>query len=312
MKVLVTGGAGFIGSSFVKSLIRKGKEVRVLDSYRRGTASRLSSYKDDIEIINGDIRNKATVKKALKNVDYVYHFAYINGTKNFYKYPYEVLEVGIKGIYNLFDCFKKAPISHFILASSSEVYQQANIIPTPENIECKVPDVFNPRFSYGSGKILSEILAIHSKNLFDKLTIFRPHNVYGPDMGNDHVVPELINKIKKIGNNKTLKIQGTGQETRSFIYIDDFIRALNLVVSKTRKFQLYNIGTDEEITIKNLTKKILKNFNQNQVKIISEKIFEGSTVRRCPDVKKLRKLGFTPKINLDKGLKKTIEWSKKS
>ena len=130
-------------------------------------------------------------------------------------------------------------------------------------------------------------------------------------MGNDHVVPELINKIKNIGNNKTLKIQGTGRETRSFIYIDDFIRALNLVVSKNRKFQLYNIGTDEEITIKNLTKKILKNFNQNQVKILSEKIFEGSTLRRCPDVKKLSKLGFTPRTNIDKGLKKTIEWSKK-
>lgn len=312
MKVLVTGGAGFIGSSFVKSLIKKGKYVRVLDNYRRGGVSRLSSYKDDIEIINGDIRNVEIVKKALKNIDVVYHFAYINGTKNFYKHPYEVLEVGIKGIYNLFDCFKKIPISHFILASSSEVYQQANIIPTPENIECKVPDVFNPRFSYGSGKILSEILSINSNNLFDKLTIFRPHNVYGPDMGNDHVVPELINKIKNIGNNKTLKIQGTGRETRSFIYIDDFIRALNLVVSKTRKYQLYNIGTDEEITIKNLAKKILKNFNQNQVNILSEKIFEGSTIRRCPDIKKLRKLGFTPKINLDKGLKKTIEWSKKS
>ena len=119
MKILVTGGAGFIGSSFVKSLIKKGNEVRVLDSYRRGGIGRLSTYKDDIEIINGDIRNKEIVKKALKNVDCVYHFAYINGTKNFYKYPYEVLEVGIKGIINLFDCFKKIPISHFILASSS-------------------------------------------------------------------------------------------------------------------------------------------------------------------------------------------------
>ena len=310
MTILVTGGAGFIGSACVLNLIKKGKNVRVLDNYRRGGLSRLSKYKNDIDIINGDIRNKETVKKALKNIETVYHFAYLNGTKNFYEYPYEILEVGIKGIYNLFDCFKSKPINHFILASSSEVYQQANIIPTPEKIECKVPDVFNPRFSYGSGKILSEILSIHSDNLFNKLTIFRPHNVYGPDMGNDHVIPELINKVKSIGDKKNIKIQGTGKETRSFIYIDDFIRALNLVVRKTKKCELFNIGTNEEISIKNLTIKILNNFNKGQVNILSDKLLKGSTIRRCPDIKKLNNLGFAPKINLDNGLKKTIEWSK--
>ena len=102
MKTLVTGGSGFIGSACVINLLKRGENVRVLDNYRRGGMNRLSKFKDDIEIIKGDIRNKENVIKALKDIDVVYHFAYLNGTKNFYKYPYEILEVGIKGIYNLY------------------------------------------------------------------------------------------------------------------------------------------------------------------------------------------------------------------
>lgn len=309
MRVLVTGGLGFIGSSAVKNLLKQGYKVRVLDNLKRGKKNRLSKYKKDFEFINGDVRDFDTVNKCLKNIDSIYHFAFINGTKFFYNIPFEILEVGIKGIMNIIDASKKKNINHLVLASSSEVYQRANIIPTPENIEFKVPDVNNPRFSYGGGKIISELVAVNAfPKYFNKLTIFRPHNVYGPNMGNDHVIPELINKIKNLKNKKELTIQGTGNETRSFIYIDDFIRSLDLCVKYTKKKEIFNLGTSDEIKIIDLSKKILKITNRRNIKIKKTSKLFGSTERRCPDITKIEMLGFKPETSLDDGLKKMVDW----
>ena len=125
----------------------------------------------------------------------------------------------------------------------------------------KIPNIYNPRYSYG-GKILTELMGIHyGKKFFKKLVIFRPHNVYGPDMGNEHVVPELINRFKNLkGNN--FKIQGTGSEIRSFIYIDDFINAFDILIKKGKHLQIYNIGTSEKLTIKKLVQKLSKLLNK--------------------------------------------------
>ena len=118
------------------------------------------------------------------------------------------------------------------LASSSEVYQTPLKIPTKEDEPLKIPDIYNPRYSYGGGKILTELMGInYGKKFFKKLVIFRPHNVYGPDMGNEHVIPEFINRYKNL-KKKFFKIQGTGKETRSFIYIDDFLQAFELILKK--------------------------------------------------------------------------------
>ena len=107
-----------------------------------------------------------------------------------------------------------------------------------------MPDVFNPRYSYGAGKIISELVAInYGKKFFNKMIIFRPHNVYGPNMGNEHVIPELINKFKKARNNKII-IQGSGK-IRSFMHIEDFIQAALLIKRKT--FKYYNIGTRSKL-----------------------------------------------------------------
>ena len=145
--------------------------------------------------------------------------AYINGTKFFYSKPDLVLDVAIKGISNIIDGCIKNKIKELYLASSSEVYQTPNKIPTTESESLKVPDIFNPRYSYGGGKILTELMGIHyGKKYFNKLIIFRPHNVYGKDMGFEHVIPEFINRFKKL-KGKKFKIQGTGNEIRSFIYI---------------------------------------------------------------------------------------------
>ena len=233
------------------------------------------------------------------------HLAYINGTKNFYEKPVKILEVAVKGILNVMDSCIKNNIKELYLASSSEVYQTPTKVPTDEKESLKIPDIYNPRYSYGGGKILTELMGVHyGKKFFKKLVIFRPHNVYGPEMGYDHVIPEFINRFKSM-KGKKFKIQGTGNEIRSFIYIEDFVNAFNLILNRGKHLNIYNIGTKEKIKIKNLAYKLSKIFER---KIILKKtpLSKGSTKLRLPNIDKITKLGFKQKYNLDKGLRKVI------
>ena len=300
---LVTGGTGFIGRNIVSLLLKKNHKVIVLDNDSRGSFKKIKNKK--IKFIKGDIRKKEDLFKCLRKVDAIIHLAYINGTKFFYEKPEIILDVAVKGLINIFDGCKKFKIKELYLASSSEVYQTPSEIPTKENEMLKIPDIYNPRYSYGGGKILTELMGInYGKKYFKKLIIFRPHNVYGPDMGQEHVIPEFIERMKKL-KNKLFKIEGSGKEIRSFIFIDDFVSAFDLILKKGRHLNIYNIGTKEKITIKELAFKISKIFKK---KIIINKIplKKGGTKIRDPDIKKIEKLGFKTKFTIKEGLKKII------
>tara|TARA_B100002052_G_C15739375_1_gene532474 strand:- start:63 stop:653 length:591 start_codon:yes stop_codon:yes gene_type:complete len=191
------------------------------------------------------------------------------------------------------------------LASSSEVYQTPLKTPTTELEMLKVPDVYNPRYSYGVGKILTEVMGINlGRKFFKKLIIFRPHNVYGPNMGNEHVIPEFLSRFKRL-KGKKFKIQGSGNEVRSFIFIDDFVKAFNLLIKKGKHLNIYNIGTSERITIKKLALTISKILNK-KISFKKTPLRKGGTKIRLPDIKKIKKLGFKPEYNVAKGIKKII------
>jgi len=306
---LVTGGTGFIGSNISKLLVRKNYNVKIFDNNSRGSIGSIKKIQKRIKFIKGDIRNKILLNKALKKTDAVIHLAYVNGTINFYKEPIKVLDIAVNGILNVLEGCIKNNIRELYLASSSEVYQTPEKIPTDEQEALKIPDIYNPRFSYGGGKILTELMGIHyGKKFFKKLIIFRPHNVYGPNMGNDHVIPEFINRFKKMKkkNNKFI-IKGNGNETRSFIFIDDFISAFDLILKKGKHLNIYNIGTSEQIKISQLALKI-SNFFKKKIILRRTKIAKGSTKHRCPNILKIKKLGFTKKYNLNLGLRKIIDW----
>ena len=187
------------------------------------------------------------------------------------------------------------------------MYQTPYKIPTKENEMLKIPDIYNPRYSYGGGKIVSELVGVHyGKKYFKKLVIFRPHNVYGPDMGNEHVIPQFINRMKKIKKNKkNFSILGSGKEIRSFIHIDDFTNAFGLILKKAKHLEIYNIGTQEKIRINKLALLISKLMNR-KILIKRKKIAKGSTKMRCPDISKIKKMGFVKKITLKTGLKNII------
>lgn len=312
-KILVTGGTGFIGSALVKALVNDGNKVRVLDNESRGSATRLTGIKGQFEMVVGDIRNPKIVEKACRRLDTVVHLAYINGTQFFYTKPELVLEVAVKGMMNVLDGCLKNKVPELVLISSSEVYQTPPLIPTPENVPLVVPDPLNPRFSYGGGKIISELLAInYGRKFFKRVLIIRPHNVYGPDMGWEHVIPQLTLRIRNLMKSKkagviNLLVQGTGKETRAYCYIDDFTQGLLKVLEKGKHLEIYNIGTMEETTVGQLATEIGKCFDR-QIKIVPGKLTKGSTPRRCPNTTKLNKLGYKPKISLKQGLQETVQW----
>ena len=302
---LVTGGTGFIGSNICELLINKNHNVKILDNNFRGNIKKIKKIKKKIKFIKGDIRNRKLLNKSLRNTDAVIHLAYINGTKYFYTKPILVIDIAIKGIINVIEACIKNKVKELYLASSSEVYQTPNKIPTDESEPLKIPDIFNPRYSYGGGKILTELMGInYGRKYFKKLIIFRPHNVYGADMGKEHVIPEFINRFRSL-KGKNFKIQGSGNEVRSFIYIEDFLQAFNLILEKGKHLNIYNIGTSEKTKIKDLAHKLSK-ILKKKIKIKKISLAKGGTKIRVPNINKIKKLGFKPGFNLDKGLKKIL------
>jgi len=190
------------------------------------------------------------------------------------------------------------------------VYQVPAEVPTDESAGLSVPDPLNPRYSYGGGKIISELMAInYGRKHFDRMVIFRPHNVYGPQMGWEHVIPQFVVRMKDlVENNETeFQIQGTGKETRSFIYIDDFTDGLMKMIEQGEHLNIYHIGTMDEITVEELAKEVARYFG-TEITIVPGELTEGSTPRRCPDISKIRQLGFEPNIKISEGVEKTAKW----
>jgi nucleoside-diphosphate-sugar epimerase len=310
---LVTGGTGFIGAGLVKGLVAAGARVRSLDNDSRGSKDKLGATASEVELIVGDIRDPATVARALQGMDGVCHLAYINGTEFFYTKPDLILEVAVKGMMNVIEGCMQHGVPELILASSSEVYQTPPHVPTDETAPLVVPDVLNPRYSYGGGKIISELLAInYGRARLPRVLVFRPHNVYGPSMGWEHVIPQFALRLRELHRREpqgplSFPLQGTGQETRSFIYIDDMIDGVLRVMDQGKHLGIYHIGSGIETTVESLAREVARCYGRDIV-IVPGALCPGSTLRRCPDITKLRALGFAPKVSLRDGLTETVRW----
>ncbi|WP_448189268.1 NAD-dependent epimerase/dehydratase family protein [Azospirillum sp. sgz301742] len=310
----VTGGSGFIGAALVRRLLGDGHRVRVLDDNSRGHLSRLAGVIDHVEFIGGDIRDADTVRTAVRGVDSVLHLAAVNGTRHFYEKPEVVLDVGVRGMLNVLDACRAEGVGNLVLASSSEAYQTPPIVPTPEDVPLVVPDVLNPRYSYGGSKLISELLAVNwGRTGFDRVAIFRPHNVYGPDMGWEHVVPEFVRRAVAVLASSaphgpvSFPIQGDGRQTRAFVHIDDAVEAIVTVVGKGEHLGIYHIGTPEEVSVADLARRVVACFGR-EAEIVAGPPAPGGTGRRCPDIGRLMRLGWQPRIPLADGLPGVVDW----
>ena len=312
-RVVVTGGGGFIGAYLVKRLVRDGWDVGVVDTMVRGDPSRIAEVADDVELFSCDVRDQQALERAFAGADVVMHLAAINGTENFYKRPELVLDVGLRGALAVVNAGRNSGVSDLVVASTAEVYQTPSIVPTPETVALTLPNSLNPRYSYGGSKIVSELIAFnYAQEHYRQVQVFRPHNVYGPNMGWKHVIPQFIKRaIEGREANPTgslpFEIQGDGAETRAFCFVDDIVNGVLTMYAHGGHREIYHIGNDEEITIHDLARRVGKILDV-ELEIRPGETAVGGTPRRCPDITKMRGLGYRPEISLSEGLGRTVAW----
>jgi nucleoside-diphosphate-sugar epimerase len=312
-RVVVTGGGGFIGAYLVKRLVRDGWDVAVVDNMVRGDSSRFAEVADDVDLYTCDVRDQDELERAFAGAEVVMHLAAINGTENFYTQPELVLDVGLRGALAVVNAGRAVGVPDVVVASTAEVYQTPAIIPTPETIPLMLPDSLNPRYSYGGSKIVSELIAFnYGRDHFRKVQVFRPHNVFGPNMGWKHVEPQFIMRAlaaqdKHPDGTAPFEIQGDGTETRSFCYVDDVVQGILTMYEKGGHREIYHIGSDEEVTIRELAARIGKIVGVD-LDIRPTELAAGGTPRRCADITKMRALGWSPTVGLDEGLERTVAW----
>jgi nucleoside-diphosphate-sugar epimerase len=315
MRYLVTGGAGFIGSNMVRRLHAEGAEVVVLDDYSRGRRSRLAGL--HLETVQGDVRDVAVVREAMQGCDLVIHLAYLQGTQTFYAEPRQVLDVAVRGMLSVLQACEQTGCADMLLVSSSEAYQVATDVPTPETVPLSVPDPLNPRYSYGGGKIACELMGVawQRTGVLDRLVIARPHNIIGPDMGREHVVPEFAIRMNKLAQTQPegiieFPIQGTGQETRSFCWIGDCVAQLvRLLWRAPDGSNIYHVGVMDERTIADVAHGVAECYGR-QVKVVPGTLPKGSPPRRLPDTAKVRALCDLEPLPFQEALRRTVEWYK--
>jgi len=311
MRYLVTGGAGFIGSALTRALVAAGHETVVLDDFSRGRPERLSGV--HATVVHADIRDAAAVAVAAHGCDSVIHLAYLQGTQTFYAEPRQVLDVAVRGMSAVLAACESAGIAELLLVSSSEVYQSAPV-PTPETVPLSVPDPLNPRYSYGGGKIACELMALawQRAGVLDRVLIARPHNIIGPDMGREHVVPEFalrMNTARRLAPPDTVldfRIQGTGEETRSFCHIDDCVAQFVLLLDRGKP-GVYHLGTSDERTIAAVAHAVAGCYGW-EIKVIPGALPTGSPLRRLPDLSKITALGYRPRVGFHEAISSTVRW----
>lgn len=309
-KIAVTGAGGFIGAYLTRALLDQGHEVHAIDNFIRGRPARLDGLAGELRLLDMDVRDKDSLTSAFGGLDAVFHLAAVNGTENFYTRPELVLDVGVRGAIAVSEACVAAGVADLIVASSAEVYQTPAIVPTPEDIDMIIPNSLNPRYSYGGSKLISELIAFnYCRDKLSKVQVFRPHNIYGPDMGWKHVIPQLVGKCQDAAANGSgrLELQGDGRETRAFCFVEDAVDGIITMWKNGETMNIYHIGTMEEVPILKVAELIVEAVGAN-VEIVPGPGVEGGTPRRCPDITKMRSIGYEPKISLAEGLHRTAGW----
>jgi UDP-glucose 4-epimerase len=277
MKILVTGASGLLGTEICRQLKAEGDhEVWAVDNHSRST-----TVPDCDKFLELDLTNGANFEQLPTDFDYIYHYAAINGTKNFYDRPNQVMWTNMCTDFNMFEfatlCGKN--LKRFVYASSSEVVSDDPQTPVKENLDITIKGIHNARWSYRLPKVCSENFLTNSKIPY---VIFRYFNVYGPGSKAGHFLADQIAKIK----NGVFEVVGP-EETRSFCHVEDAVRA-TIHMSRAVENTLLNIGNDREITIMEAAQTIARCMGHTDPTWITTAGKAGSTPNRRPDISKLK------------------------
>lgn len=314
-RVLILGGAGFIGYHLAGHLADEGVgAITLVDDLSRGRIDDdLSALlaRPGVELVRADLTDPKGWAGLTGSWDQVYMLAAIVGVRNVETDPGRVIHVNTRAVLNLVEWL--APSAGIVFfASTSEAYAGAVSgtlpIPTPEDVPLSVSSIENPRFAYAASKILGEAAVIHGARARRvPYIVGRFHNVYGPRMGFDHVVPEL--SLRALKRENPFQVYGLVQR-RAFCHVTDAVEAMTRLMTAPRAAgQIVNIGNDaEEVSIERLVDLVLR-LAEFAPTIEARPAPMGSPSRRCPDITRLRTLtGFAPKIDLESGVRQTFEW----
>ncbi|MBP6591232.1 MAG: NAD-dependent epimerase/dehydratase family protein [Chitinophagaceae bacterium] len=315
-KVLILGGAGFIGFNVAKYLAKnRDYEITIADNFmKKNRDEEFDALVKDyhIRLIEADF-SQAEAYNLLDNAyDQVYMMAALVGVDNANSMPHEVIRINTALTLFTLEWIRRSKIGKVVFASTSENYAGTvdtfgYAIPTPEEVPLTIKDIAHPRFTYAVTKILGESGFLnYAKMLGFETTIIRYHNVFGPRMGFNHVIPHLVIRFRNKEN--PYKIYGHDQ-TRDFCYITDAVEGTVLAMETAgTNGQIYHLGTGVEITIEELTRATgeIMSFAGEYT---NAPTYPGSVSRRSPDITKSKKeLGFTAKVNWKEGLKETVDW----
>jgi UDP-glucuronate decarboxylase len=307
-KVLATGGAGFLGSWLCEVLAACGASVHCLDNFSTGQIQNVSSFKKAIRIIRADV----TTAKLPDHYDYIFHMSSRASPEEYQRYPIETLTTNSVGTMRMLELARKSG-SIMVYASTSEIYGDATVVPTPESYYGYVSSV-GVRSCYDEGKRFGEAACMaYYRQHGLAVRISRIFNSYGPRIRSDgfyaRVVPRFILQAIR---NQPLTIQGRGTQTRSFCYVTDTVRGLMLLAASRGKDGVsFNIGSPDEITVGTLAEKVIRiSGSKSGVRYVEAR--EDDPRRRCPDIARMRKLGWRPRTRLDDGLVSTIAYFRKA
>ncbi len=315
-RILVTGGAGFIGSQVVKKLLNEGHEITVADNLSKGQITNIDLNK--VELKKVDLCDANQVKGLLKDQEYCFHFAAkIGGIGYFHKYPAEIIRDNTLMYSNLLDeALKSNSFEKMVYLSSSMVFERTSFFPSKEE------DIFTsppPITHYGFSKLIGEFYSTGYHDQYGlKYTIYRPFNAYGPgevpenEVGIAHVIPDLIKKVY-VDKQYPVEILGDGKQIRSYTYVTDLADAMGtLTFDKRTDNNDYNVANPEPYEVMELLEKIWKlcGPKDKPLKVRHLPTFKDDVLKRIPSAEKIFSLGWKPKVELDTGLKNTLEWIK--
>lgn len=304
-KYLVTGGAGFIGSNIVEELVKRGHKVKVLDNFLTGKRENLKPFLSDIELIEGDIRDIKTVKKALKSTDYILHQAALRSVPKSVDNPILTNDININGTLNVLIAANDAGVKRVVYASSSSVYGDCKSFP---QIEDAVPVPISP---YAVSKLTGEYYGYTFTKTFGlEVVSLRYFNVFGPRQNPESkysaVIPAFISRLL---NDKPPIIEGDGSQSRDFTYVENVVTA-NLAAAKTPGIggEIFNVACGKSYSVLDIIE-YLDKFLGTKAKPEFVPLRKGDVKKTMADISKMKKLlKISPKVEFEEGLKRTLEW----
>lgn len=303
-KILVTGGAGFIGSNLVKQLIADNNSVTVLDNFMSGYRSNLDSF-PGIQIIEGDIRDKNAVEKAMRGAEIVFHLAASVGNKRSIDQPILDAEINVMGTLQVLEAARKTGVRKIVTSSSAGIFGELKTIPIKED------HPIEPDSPYGCTKLCEEKLCLSYAKLYDiEAVCLRYFNVYGPNQRFDaygNVIPIFVFRMIR---NEPIIIYGDGEQTRDFVYVDDVVQANIKAADSIGVNGAFNIASGKRVTINRLLDIITKG-NSTTIKIEHGPERPGDVRHSLADLSlALEKINYTPTVDLESGIDQYVKWAR--